>query len=180
MKSSKEYLDKTESAFRVLLEGIDDYVDILRAVRHDDRVEKQHEAQTKFSAELFALATLAGGMLQISFTGIEWFSTNTEAPRNWSHVTRKKQLQFCIGPQILGVPIGLVIYAGRNQYAHMNEAELMPLNTEVFSTMASEDPMFNLASPFVQNYAANITGALGWRGDEGYAKYRMQMEEMLP
>ena len=87
METAAEYLDKTESAVKILFDGIDAYFEVLRNEPSGVRSHSQGEvplhengqriaenpeklqafkAQRSFVAEYFALATLRGGVLQIA------------------------------------------------------------------------------------------------------------------
>jgi len=45
-------------------------------------------------------------------------------------------LNFCCGRSVRGVPVGLIIYATRNQYNHQDANSLNKLNTTIFDTLA--------------------------------------------
>jgi hypothetical protein len=214
MKSATEYLDSTETAVIKLLEGIESYLEILRkgfgvqfsepfpldsAASRDAwckvnarAIAEQKKSQKEFSGQLFALAILAGSILQVAAKGIECFSEEEQIPGDFEGLIKPTHAKFCVGKKVRGVLSGLIIYAGRNQYAHMNESALRPLNVAVFDQLAKWysmegmegmenfiDPMFDLSNPKLTVYAANITGILDWRGKDGYSKYRSQMEGML-
>lgn len=169
-------------------------------------IQSSLKAQREFSAESFALATLCGSVLQIAAMGIQWFSKNKEIsealpealhPLVQSGKTGKIPIEFCIGRKVRSVPIGLLIYAGRNQYNHMDMNEkLKPLNTTIFNLLAIsyegaieqssedlvfnlenyedaeeqsfEDPAFNLKNTVLINFSSNITALLEWRNYESY------------
>jgi hypothetical protein len=74
------------------------------------------------------------------------------------------------------VPIGLIIYAGRNQHTHFNEPKLTKVNVAVFERLADhpedatvKDPEHDLDNPLLDSYASNITFILGWRSYDAYA-----------
>ena len=76
------------------------------------------------------------------------------------------------------MPIGLVIYAGHNQYNHMDDEKLSALNTTIFNLLAcsyegateqsSKDPAFDLENPVLINLSSNITTLLEWQNYESY------------
>lgn len=210
MESAEEYLEKTKSAVTKILEGIDSYLKILsepQPVYEGDygdtlnerpaytnwmaankpAIQSSFKAQRKFSAESFALATLCGSLLQIAYMGIQWFSENKENSEDLPEalcllITPKNKLaKFCIGRRVRKVPIGLVIYAGRNQFNHMDGEKLSKLNTTIFDLLASnyaedKDPAFNLKNKRLTNFSHNIIGLLGW---ENYEVYYLDMHSLI-
>jgi hypothetical protein len=226
MNSGEEYLKRTESAVIKIFEGIESYLQILcnskpplyignagdllnRRPAYENwiatnqaGIQASLKAQRDFSAENFALATLCGSLLQIAAMGIQWFSENEETPENlpeslYSLLKPKSKItRFCIGRKVRSVPIGLVIYAGRNQFNHMDDDELREPNVTIFDLLSknytdstdqsvqsitlsveqveditehsSQDPAFDLENGILINFASNITGLLEWKDYESY------------
>jgi hypothetical protein len=140
MQTLETYLQKTESAVRKLFEGIEHYVNLLQPIegttfvgdgtdfnkfqeKYDQWAEENAAAlaaslaaQQMFSEESLAMATLCGAVLQVAAKAIEVFSSNEDVPQHLllvvgdSNAARK----FCVGREVRGLPIGLIIYAGRN------------------------------------------------------------------
>ena len=152
---------------------------------NEEEIKSSLRAQRDFWEESFALATLCGSVLQIAAMGIQWFSLNQEIPEDLpeelqSLLTKSKNklAKFCIGRRVRTVPIGLVIYAGRNQYNHMDDENLSPLNTTIFNLIgcsyqsaieqSSKDPAFDLDNAVLINFSSNITALLEWRNYESY------------
>jgi hypothetical protein len=134
-----------------------------------------------FFAETFALSTLCGAVLQVAAKAIEVYSANTAIPGSVAHIVKtgnKTARPFCIGRQINGVPMGLIVFAGRNQHTHYNEAKLHPVNVAVFREISLfettstghelRDPAFDLRNPKLVSFAANVTALLGWRSYDQY------------
>jgi hypothetical protein len=122
METAAEYLDKTESAVKILFDGIDAYSELLRnehvqlAAENPEKLQAAFEAQRSFVAEYFALATLCGAVLQIAAKAIECYSKVDDVPEDCQDSFSGPKIRlFCIGRRVHDVPIGLVIYAGRNQ-----------------------------------------------------------------
>jgi hypothetical protein len=166
MNSGEEYLKRTESAVIKIFEGIESYIQILRNSKppiyvgnagdtlnrrpayenwiaaNQVGIQASLKAQRDFSAESFALATLCGSLLQIAAMGIQWFSENEEIPENlpkslYSLLKPKSKItKFCVGRRVRSVPIGLIIYAGRNQFNHMDDDELREPNVTIFDLLA--------------------------------------------
>ncbi len=188
METAAEYLDKTESAVKILFDGIDAYFEVLRnehvqlAAENPEKLQAAFEAQRSFVAEYFALATLCGAVLQIAAKAIECYSKVDDVPEDCQDWINSKQWvtarPFCIGRRVHDVPIGLVIYAGRNQATHFNEKKLFELNEAIFRRLSVGnssiknkdllDPSFDLSNPNLTIFADNITRLLGWRSFHEY------------
>lgn len=209
MQSFSIYTSSTETAVRKLFEGISSYTDVLKTVRgttfvsgeldrdkfnaeyeawakkHRRRLEKSLAAQRAYSEQSFAMATLCGAVLQVAAKAIECYSPIKSVPTQLTSIVgnSKAAIPFCIGREVRGLPIGLIIYAGRNQHTHFNEKRYAKVNEAVFDHLATlpghrplKDPALNLANPLLQSFASNITFVLGWRS---YQKYKADMQAML-
>lgn len=207
MQNASEYLEKTRSAAALLFEGIDSYLALLRnpdatfvaSYSSQEDLQEQFEAwssanqshiqaaaqsQRRFMAERFAQATLCGAVLQLAAKAIECYSTNSSVLEDWSLVQRpnKNATKFHIGRYVRGVPLGLIIYAGRNQHTHFEDRSLREPNTEVFrrlslnhgyckeSTVPVIDPNFHLDSHNITSFANQIIALIGWRKLEHYER----------
>jgi hypothetical protein len=202
MQSADEYIVKTESAVRKLLDGIDTYLQVLRdspapvfitstpigpafdaqfevwLLKNKAKNDAAAEARRQFMAESFALDTLCGALLQVGQKALERYSANEAVIPSLAAVVKPSQARYCVGRLVRGVPLGLVVYAGRNQHAHFNEGALREPSATVFERLAtahehaaataSRDPAFDLQRPGVTSYAANVTALLGWRDYEAY------------
>lgn len=185
-----------------LFAGIDAYLQILREGRRpvlvgsytndaqrDDALEKwmkQNEkeiqkgldAERAFLSEKYALAALCGSLLQIAAMAIRLYSKNGNVLPELSGVMKQAAIPYCIGRLVRGVPLGLVIYAGRNQYNHIEDNQLREPSSTVFEWLATKhdygqgirDPAFDLSAGLVWNYASNVTSLVGWRDYESYEK----------
>ncbi len=199
MNTIDEYIEKTESAVLNLFDGIDSYLAILREtpipifsgvfkdessyrgkaeIWYDQNkisVSESLKSQRQFTAESFALSTLCGALLQIAFMALQLFSKNQNVPKEFKHVIKSghKSASFCIGRLVRKVPIGLVVYAGRNQHNHMDDKMLREPNLTIFKKLSKNievksnedliDPAFDLKNTNILSFSANITALLGWR-----------------
>ena len=204
MTDPEQYLKQTESAVVKLFEGIDSYFKVLKksppiiyfgdAEDNDARqnwlyknkvkIKSSLKSQREFSAESFALAIMCGSLLQIAAMGIKLFSKNKniseDIPENVRSLIKPKSnpVRFCTGRLVDKLPIGLIIYAGRNQYNHMHEVKLREPNKIIFNHLAEHydddtkesfrDPAFDLDNRQLINFSSNITALLGWRNYESY------------
>jgi hypothetical protein len=202
MHSPQTYIARTESAVRKLFEGIESYTELLRPIRDTTFVGDQIDpakfqveyeawakknaaaldasmaAQRAYSEQAFAMATLCGSVLQVAAKAIECYSSNQAVPSSLQSIVGDSQSAkpFCIGREVRAVPIGLIIFAGRNQHTHFNEPKLNKVNVAVFERLAVlpevatvKDPALDLDNPLLESYASNITFILGWRSYDTYA-----------
>lgn len=204
MQTPAEYLQKTESAVRRLFDGIESYTEILRqnptpafvadqttdadfndqleSWEQENRgaIEASLKAQHEYLAESFARSTLCGAVLQVAAKALECHSQNDIVPAEWSSVIRpgEKVVRFCIGRQVRGVPLGLIIYAGRNQHIHFEDQDLREPNRTVFEWLATKhgysstrqfrDPAFDLQNEQVVSFASNVMDFIGWQTYDAY------------
>lgn len=150
----------------------------------DERIKRDNE----FAYEYFSRATLMGTILQFAFWGIEKYSNNETISEEFQDLIKptSKAKKYCIGRKYEEIPIGLIIYAGRNQAMHFDDSNLHPISKRVFDRLANwysprfkkwyKSDYFNLDNPNILNYAENITYILGWRN---YELYEMDMKQML-
>ena len=201
MEPYRQYFADTEHAMMSLFENLNFYLNILREVEMPiftsetsdiDLFTKEYELwvaqnQKKLTGALekekeyfghsVSMSTICGSILQIAFMAILQFSTNKKVPEQLQETinVESNATKFCIGEDIRGVPKGLIIYAGRNQYNHMDEVTFNKYTTYVFDRLAVFDPQknvidpaFQLSQPKIANYASNIVAILGWRDYESY------------
>jgi len=205
MQNANQYLDKTRSAAALLFKGIDSYLALLRensttfatSYTSEEDFQKQYnawctvnqskiqaalEAQKKYLGESFAQATLCGAVLQLAAKAIECYSKNTKIPQDLTPFIKPgtKPVPFCTGRLVRGVPLGLVVYASRNQHTHFEDHDRREPNVEVFRRLAvnhgygkhlSEpfiDPAFHLGTESINSFANNVTALIEWRSLEAY------------
>jgi len=211
MQTAAEYLSRTESAVRHQFAGIEQYMEVLREVTRPVFVtstppgpiqdaEFEHwrasnaaalaaarEAEQRFLAEAFALDTLCGAVLHVAEKGLELYGGGKEVPEHLSSAVGAKLSKYCVGRTVRTVPLGLVVYAARNQHAHFNERSLKAPSAAVFDALATGhgygrngerivDPAFDLGNIGLVSYASNVTALIGWRG---YDAYIADMRAML-
>lgn len=212
MQNYQEYLSKTETATRLLFQGVSAYREILKeaaaattfATSYADfeDLERQHarwqqenaatieraeQLYNRYFAESFSQATLCGSILQIASKAIEKYSANSEIPANVRAIvgSHLRLQRFCVGRELRGLPIGLVIYAGRNQHMHFESHALHPSSQNVFDHLATvqygggdtvKDPAFDPSNPSLESLAHNVVALLGWKAYEDFFR---DVSEML-
>ncbi|MFP9230882.1 hypothetical protein A0E43_19250 [Pectobacterium cacticida] len=210
MQSASDYLLRTESAVRLLFSGVDSYLIVLRKAtgvtfvtgepygpKHDAefaawqianaaRLAVARAAERKFIAESFALDTLCGAILQVAGKAIELYGSNTKIPPGLPNTLKAPHAKFCVGRSVRTIPLGLVIYAARNQHIHFNDEALREPSASVFQLLATAhghrgkqqiiDPAFDLNNQSLLSFASNITSLIDWRS---YEKFASDMRQML-
>jgi hypothetical protein len=212
METSEDYIKRTSSAVIKLFEGIDEYTGILRRhrlpifiseygdeesfqknygawlVENDANIQKRRQAEREYLSETFAQGILCGALLQVAAKAIECYSENESIPEDWAEVIRpnNKAVRFCIGRKTRDVPLGLIIYAARNQHTHFEDEELREPNQEVFRRLAERhwittnqpfaDPAFDLKNKSLVSFASNCTALMGWRD---YTSYEADIRALL-
>ncbi len=190
--SLESYLAETEHAVRHLLTGINYYESMLTGVmppsqaNNIDEVKFYMERAESYFGCSVSEAALCGAILQIAFMGIYQFSTNNAIPAHSSTLVKPgngKAIRFCVGRLVHDIPIGLIIYAGRNQFNHWDDPSFDYPTTQVFLALNRayhDSPMFDMA--YELDYPARTVKAnhlvlneMGWRT---YEQYSLDMKSL--
>lgn len=136
----------------------------------------------------FAKAIVCGTILQVAYVAIKEYSQKQIQPGEFAEfgvTLNSKTAKFCIGRLIHGIPLGLLVFAARNQFNHWEEGEpTNPVTKAVFEKLylhyrfnplcdleyALEWPWFRPVTHFV------LWDEMGWRS---YEIYLEDMREML-
>ncbi|MBD9463922.1 hypothetical protein [Pseudomonas sp. Pdm06] len=193
MRNVDEYLQRTESAVRHLFNAITGYIDTLKAgigpifvsglpygpeqdahysewcLANSEELAKSKAAMEDFRAEAFALDTICGSILQIAEKGLEIYSENTQLHEPWGAIIPPYLAKFCVGREVRSTPLGLIVYAARNQHVHFNDSKLKNVSASIFNNLATahgygsnnKDPAFDLENPNLESYASNVTSLIG-------------------
>ena len=208
-KSAEEYFERTEHAVKHAYAGLAScwrYVeeaekDATPPVEKDGmlhyfppqtpeekaRLERSLAAYQKYFELKISEAMFAGSILDAAYMAIKLYSGNVLIPpscANFVTASKKTVLPFCIGAERHGVPTGLIIYAGRNQYSHWDAGEPHEVTIAVFAalTRAFRDNMwadlaFDLGNPSINIYAGEVLlTALRW---VSYDTYLAEMKQLL-
>lgn len=190
--SLESYLTETEHAVRHLLTGINYYESMLAGVmppsqaNNMDEVKLYMERAESYFGYSVSEAALCGAILQIAFMGICLFSRNNAIPVHSSGLVKpenRKAIPFCAGRLVRGIPIGLIIYAGRNQFNHWDDPTFDYPTTQVFLVLQRahwDSPMFDMAYELeypARTIKANhlVLNEMGWRT---YEQYSLDMESL--
>ena len=135
---------------------------------------------------MFAEGFLAGLILQSAHMAIKLYSPPHPIPNEWQEFIKPESdiARFCVGKLKHGVPIGLIVYAGRNQFAHWDELphkvtnRVFQLLADAFDTDQLWDMVFELETGVAASFCAGpvLFLALEWKS---YDIYLAEMTEML-
>lgn len=193
-KDVAAYLQKTEHAVKHFYSGLDScWSYYQQALEHWDisqldqpmtperqaGLDRYLQLAGKYFDLKFSEAAFAGSILQVAYMAVRLYSRNTSIPPSCTALVRPSQkstIPFCIGPEKHTVPIGLIVYAGRNQYSHWDDDEPHDVTQRVFGALSdafrdnmSADFAFSLANPTIYVYASEVLfTALGWTLYEAY------------
>lgn len=208
MKFAEDYLKRTDSAVSHLFEAMDHYIGTLKSgipptfisghlpgaeqdaqyaawrIEHAEELAEAQIAMQAYREESFAMDTICGALLQIAGKGLEIYSENKDLPQAWEGRINANLAKFAVGREVRNVPLGLIVYAARNQHTHYNEKGLHRDNAHIFESLAAlggldspfRDQAFDLKNPKLDSYAGNVTSLIEWRSIE---RYRQDMRCML-
>lgn len=147
-------------------------------VANRERLEAARQAEREYLAETFAVDTLSGAILQVAGKALEIYGQNTTLPEGLPAAVKATHSRYCVGRIVRTLPLGLVVFAARNQHTHFNDEALREPNLSVFQRLATAhsygggepfaDPAFDLSNPRLVSYAGNVTSLIGWRSFEDY------------
>ncbi|EJM7851412.1 hypothetical protein NOZ11_001869 [Vibrio parahaemolyticus] len=200
--SINTYLDAVDSAIARLLEARKDYHQLIsqlfteslppiycynvnnsRDVIDRDRaawenkpiirsqLNKSSKALERLTNEQFALSIIDGSLLQIACKGFELYSTNEAPCKHFSSFSPKVN-KLAVGELIRDIPVGLIIYAGRNHYNHLEDGSDLRKPTKAIIEKLSENAhlyktnipfKFNDNAGLPINLATNFVELLGWK-----------------
>lgn len=157
MENAHSYMVGTAPAAEGMFRLLNEYgwqkmraiADITKSKTREDL--ERHKLE--FSSTDVAREIIAGSILQIAYVAIERFAVRGEKSKNAIHfeteinrlirenpTTRWKVKSpfslpegFCVGRDIGDLPLGVLVYAGRNQYNHFGEKRLTVLNEVIFN-----------------------------------------------
>lgn len=175
--SYNDILDwETDTSFKDDAEYEERKEEIERALRRED----------EYVENIFSQNFLSGTILQFAYAGIKRFSKNINIPPQYRDIQSiKNASQFIIGREIEDIHIGLIIYIGRNQWAHHWEKKLNEPNVSLFDRLATwysvtfnkyyKSPFYDLRNEHVDIFASNLLHLIDWSGFEDFEKDMLEM-----
>lgn len=209
-KTPAEYFQKTEHAVKRAYSGLDScWLYYAQALRHTAppakkdgyyvfeppktpeeraKLDRSLELAGKYFELKISEVMFAGFILQAAYMAVRLYSRNEAICPSYATLVapnQKNAIPFCIGKECHGIPMGLIIYAGRNQYNHWDDEGSHLATRQIFNALSlafwnnpSSDLAFDLGNPTIPIYANEILfTALGWNS---YERYFVDMTELLP
>lgn len=156
-------------------------------VENKNEKEVIFEAHQKYAVEAFSSSLLAGTVLQIAARAIELYSKNTTVSDEWRKIARRNfpLPKFFIGRILHTVPVGLVIYSGREQYLKTYSGRIIEaINQEVFVRLANFSGQLEFQDlversrdfygMHAEYLASNVLDVLCWNSYDQYIKDMQQ------
>lgn len=209
MDNARSYMRATRPATEGLFKLLNAYSwDKMRAFVDLTNSRTFHELERNgqsFSSTDVARDVIAGSILQIAYVALNRYAVPSGKSKNALHFeaeinrlikenssARNKgpfslPEEFCVGRDIGHLPMGTLIYAGRNQYNHFGKERLSVVNEVVFNHLHAmwPSPPNGLTFDLYKEkriHSYSILAALGWNDsatDPGYSAYERDMSEIL-
>lgn len=208
----QDYLIQTKKAIQDTFALLESYSNIIKSIPtglwllteeqlNNPKVEikSRLEKESEYIDNLFSENSISGLILQCAYIAINLYSKIKDIPPGYEALNiskdSKKIIKYFIGREIEEVPqagakiektkIGLIIYAGRNQWAHPLEEKLYHPNDLIFNRVDSRisfysrniytDPAYNIFESKKRIFASNILDLLGWHNYKDYEKDMIEM-----
>ncbi|GHE91488.1 hypothetical protein GCM10011501_21080 [Thalassotalea profundi] len=163
--------------------------------RSSPEIEKKFAAaqlaKEELDGKLFSLHVVAGSILQIAYQAIAMYQDEQELEERYQNLLDGMRKvgngakKFFAGRDVRNVPLGLVVFAGRNQYNHLDAgSDLMVLNRNIFRALSHYEkeeynyvnPAFDLQNDNLLSYSSNILSALEW---DSFEQYQSDIKNLL-
>ncbi len=184
-KTADEYFEQTEHAVKHAYAGLDSCWSYVERAQHyaptpvkegnmlvlhppatpeeKERSRRHGKLLEKYFERRFSETMFAGFVLQTAHMAISLYSPCRTVPESYFALVNPENTRtarFCIGKERYGVPTGLIVYAGRNQYAHWDEENPRPTTERVFQALdiafadnLYADLAFSLSNPSINIFA---------------------------
>jgi hypothetical protein len=148
--------------------------------------EKSDAAIENITNEQFALSIIDGSLLQIACKGIELYSDNTHNTSPLPNLS-DKACKFSVGEKIRGIPAGLIIYAGRNHYNHLEDGKRLRKPTKEIVSLLNVNYLqykpnilfdFDSYNELPRNLTTSFISILGWDNAKDFRETLMSINEI--
>ena len=196
----QEYFIRTESAVRPQFTLLHTFNEETRAppIRTDETglVINSREEMTEYVERVqrnrnhhFSKAVVCGTILQVAYVAIKQYSRNQIESGEFEEfgvTPNSNAAKFCIGRLVHGIPLGLLVFAGRNQFNHWEDGDpTNPVTNAVFDKLYLHhwnNPLADLVYLLDWPWFRPVThfvmwDEMGWRSFEIYLD---DMRGMLP
>jgi hypothetical protein len=195
-----DYLERTEFVVRHTYEGLHEIWNLYEEGRSYWNVSRIGEPETpeltrdrkrflELGRKYFGLkiseGILSGTILHVLHIALGKYSENEIIPDSFQDIPQiHRARRFAVGPLVHEMPVGLIIYAARNQWAHWMDDELREPSRTLFNRLAAQyfdDPMWDLAldlsNPTIDVYANEVL--LGVLRLTDYSQYQRAVDAIF-
>ncbi len=129
--SAKKYLKETEPAVKHMYAALEHYVKLNPRRKENKRKNGSAQARKEVIRYLgrgidatgldMAKATLCGAIVHVAYSGIKQYSKNGTIPISCGKLDipiEDNNAKFYVGREIHGIPMGLIVYAAREQFSN--------------------------------------------------------------
>jgi hypothetical protein len=200
--SGSDYLRMNEPAARHLFDGLRQFINLAQAIDMREAGRRSAKPETRSSGDAtvdafercwFTVAVFSGTILQLADIGVHMCSTNSAMPDSCRALEITDNMaKHCVGREVHGIPIGTIIHAARNQFAHWSDEDESELagfrrfTKTIFDRLfeAHEaDPLMDMTYELGNRWYGGtpirssdiVLNVLGWRTYESYAADMMQL-----
>ena len=180
MFNLEEYFIRTEQAVRPQFDLLHNFNEETRPppliTDESGRVIDPHGELAEYvervqenKAHHFAKSIVCGTILQVAYVAIKQYSQNridAGECREFSVTPPSNAAKFCIGPSVQGIPMGLLVFAARNQFNHWEDGTpTNPVTKAVFDKLHQHymtDPMSDLVYALNWPWFRPVTHFVVW------------------
>ncbi len=129
--SAKKYIKETEPAVKHMFVALQHYIKLNPRRQESKRKNGSAQARKEVIKYLgrgidtigldMAKATLCGAIVHVAYSGIKQYSKNGIIPISCGKLdipVEDNNMKFYVGREIHGIPMGLIVYAAREQFSH--------------------------------------------------------------
>jgi len=206
MEDARLYIERTAPAVEGLFKLLNQYdwqkMDALVTLMKSKTRSELDANKQNFSSNDIAREVIAGSILQIAYVAFASYAKPQVKSDNALHFeseinrlirenpNRARQkgkfslpMQFCVGRDIGDLPLGVIVFAGRNQYNHFYENKrLCVINELVFNHLHAMWPApenglsFDLMPGKLFSYS--VLAALGWLDESNSLGYEVYTRDL--
>jgi hypothetical protein len=209
MEDARSYMVNTAPATEGLFKLLNEYglhkmrafVDLTKSKTRKEL--ERHKAN--FTSVDVAREVIAGSILQIAYIAIKRYAVFKGKSENSLHFeseinrlirenpnARSKNHfslpdEFCVGRDIGHLPLGMIVYAARNQYNHFDADRLKIVNEVVFNHLHNlwPDPGNGMSFSLYDSnhfHCYSVLAVLGWTDNAsglGYGQYKKDLASVM-
>lgn len=194
MNLPQKYYEQTEHAARQLIKNLNFYDELLdKGVivspfwadnenwndkaenwykENQDKIENSGDYLKEFAGSQISRDVISGSLLQIAYMGLKLYAPKIPINKLPALINEKIDksgqqylAKFSHGRKVWNLPIGLIVYASRNQYNHFEDKSYNTLTQTIVDEMTKHDPMIPeiLKKDEARSISYRVVEKLGWK-----------------